>query len=146
MLYRMGVCCRYIVCVACKERILSVFNTNGQRLLPDIILDSEISYLSVNRHHCMVVTSQYLLSLWWVSDVQLVLSVTCITVDTCQYGMCHVRYSTLLWMSSIYIFRHLSCHIHIWYSARYSLRTLWWLSYMDRFCCRYSKCIHNYRY
>ncbi|XP_067932195.1 protein HIRA-like [Watersipora subatra] len=55
---------RHLVCVGCKEKSLSVFTADGQRLLPDITLDSDISYLSVYRDHCMAVTSSCFLYLW----------------------------------------------------------------------------------
>lgn len=57
---------RHHTCVACSDSTLSVFNSIGQKVLPNIVLASQISLLDVNGHYMMAVTSSGNLSVWHI--------------------------------------------------------------------------------
>lgn len=55
---------RFFFCAACEDNSLSVFNTIGQKLLPNIVLSSRVSILDANGHYLLAVTQKGGLYVW----------------------------------------------------------------------------------
>lgn len=55
---------RFFSCAACEDNSLSVFNTIGQKLLPNLVLSSRVSILDANGHYLLAITQKGGLYVW----------------------------------------------------------------------------------
>ena len=58
--------CRQVTCVACEDKTVSMFDTRGKRLLPPLMLGSQVSIMKCAGQHVMAVTSRGYLYIWSV--------------------------------------------------------------------------------
>ena len=55
---------RFFSCAACEDNSLPVFNTIGQKLLPNLVLSSLVSILDANGHDLLAITQKGGLYVW----------------------------------------------------------------------------------
>lgn len=61
---------RQAACVACEDKTVTVFNMGGKRLLPPLVLGSQISVLECTGPYVMAITTQGYLHVWLVNPMQ----------------------------------------------------------------------------
>ena len=57
--------------MACEDKTVSMFDTGGKRLLPPLMLGSQVSELRCTGQHVMAITSHGYLYIWSVLSVEL---------------------------------------------------------------------------
>ena len=78
--------CRQVTCVACEDKTVSMFDTRGKRLLPPLMLGSQVSIMKCAGQYVMAVTSRGYLYIWSVWSCMFV-SESCVNVCFCG-GSC----------------------------------------------------------